>query len=252
MVTLNKLKGYDVVFLSAGLGNRMGKIGKDMPKSLLKIRSKTIIFRLVDHLASRGLEELNIILGFKYKKILKELNKIKNLKINFSIIKDFKNNGSAFSWYQFKNLWKKKKPLLVMHTDIILDNRYIDNILYSRKENIVGVKKQAKNKLKKKSFIVKVNKKMQLSRIDLNSNLKEGYGEILCVNKFSIVVAKEIFKFMKKFFIKNGTHMTWEYVLDDFIRNNKNIKINVLKNQNFDWVNVNEPKDLSIAKKKFN
>ena len=139
-----------------------------------------------------------------------------------------------------------------MHTDIILDNRYIDNILYSLKENIVGVKKQAKNKLKKKSFIVKVNKKMQLSRIDLNSNLKEGYGEIICVNKLSILVAKEFFKFMKKFFIKNGTHMTWEYVLDDFIRNNKNIKLYVLKNQTFDWVNVNEPKDLSIARKKFN
>ena len=35
----------------------------------------------------------------------------------------------------FKNFWKKKKlPVLLMHTDIVYDKKFLDNILKSKKK----------------------------------------------------------------------------------------------------------------------
>ena len=96
------LKNYSVVLLSAGIGRRLGKIGKNKPKSLLLINHKTVILRLVEILVSKGLKELNIIVGYKHKQILKELRKIKRIKINFIKMKDYINTGAAYSLYNFK------------------------------------------------------------------------------------------------------------------------------------------------------
>lgn len=56
---------------------------------------------------------------------------------------------------------------------------------------------------------------------------------------------------MKIYFKNNSKSLTWEFMLNNFIKINKNIKINILKNQNFNWVNINNPKDLVYAKKIF-
>ena len=252
MVALNNLGKFSVLLLSAGRGSRLGKKGKIIPKSLLKIGSETILFRITNYLMARGLKEVNIVVGYKYKKILNELKKFKDLKVNYIKIKDYVNNGSSFSWFKFHKLWnKKKKPLLVMHTDIVFDEKHFDNILKSKKLNIIGVKKEKKNKLKKNSFVVQVNKKMEIEKIGLNHQILKSYGEITCINKFSTKSADKIFKFMNDYFKINGSDMTWEYILSDFIQFNYNEKFFILKNQIFNWVNVNTPKDIILAKKLF-
>lgn len=252
MVALNNLGKFSVLLLSAGRGSRLGKTGKIVPKSLLKIGNKTILHRIINYLTSRGLKELNIVVGYKYKAIINELHKFKDLKVNYIKIKDYVNNGSSFSWFKFQSLWnKKKKPLLIMHTDIVFDPRHIDNIITSKKENIIGIKKEKKIKLKEKSFVAQVNKKMEVTKIGLNKEVTKPYGEITCINRFSIKSSNKIFKFMKDYFEINGSGMTWEYILSDFIQFQSNEKIFILKNQIFKWVNVNTLKDLSAAKKIF-
>ena len=109
MVELNEpLKNFSVVFLSAGRGFRLGKLGKKKPKCLIDINGKTIILRLIEILTLKGLKELNIILGYKHNMILKELKKIKSIKINYIKMKDYINTGSVYSLYNFKKLWLKK------------------------------------------------------------------------------------------------------------------------------------------------
>jgi len=253
MVALNNLEKFSVLLLSAGRGSRLDIIGKKKPKSLLKINSITILRRIVDYLISKGLKELNIVVGYKYKKILKELDQFSELKINYIKIKDYVNNGSSYSWFKFKNLWnKKKKPLLIMHTDIIFDKRFIDNIIKSKKANIIGIKKVNKKKLKEKSFVVQVNKNMKINSIGLNKKIPKSYGEIICINKFSTKVTSKIFNFMGKYFKSYGSHFTWEFIINDFIQTNNKDKLYILKNQIFKWVNINTSKDFLLAKKLFN
>ena len=77
------LSNTDVVLLSAGIGKRLGKIGKIKPKSLIKIGNKTLIFRLIDILKKRKVKKINILVGYKSTLIKKELKKIDNIKFNY-------------------------------------------------------------------------------------------------------------------------------------------------------------------------
>ena len=50
MINLNN---YSVVLLSAGIGRRLGALGKKHPKCLLKINNKTLIELLLNNLKKR-------------------------------------------------------------------------------------------------------------------------------------------------------------------------------------------------------
>lgn len=253
MGKLNDINNFSVVFLSAGTGSRLGALGKAIPKSLIKIKNETLLYRLVKFFLKKKLRELNIIVGYKHKMIFNELKAIKNIKINYIYSKNFISNGSCYSWYLFKKYWEiKKKPILMFHTDLIFDEKFADNIIYSKIKNIIGIRLSKKNKLKKNSFVVRVNKKRMFAKeIGLKKNVKSFYGEVICINKFSIEVMNKIFNYMKIYFKNYGKSSTWEFMLNNFINDYKKIKINVLKDQNFKWVNINSPKDLTYAKKLF-
>lgn len=252
MGKLIDINNFSVILLSAGTGSRLGALGKIIPKSLIQINEETLIHRLVKYLLKKKLRELNIVVGYKHKMILNELKKIKNIKVNYIYSKNFISNGSCFSWFLFKKFWEiKKKPILMFHTDLIFDEKFADNIISSKIQNIIGVRYSAKKKLKENSFVVRTDKRMTAKEIGLKKNMKSFYGEIICINKFSSKVMNKIFKFMKIYFKNNSKSLTWEFMLNNFIKINKNIKINILKNQNFNWVNINNPKDLVYAKKIF-
>ena len=53
------LTNVDIVLLSAGIGKRLGRLGKIKPKSLLEINNETLISRLI-----------KILIKYKAKKYL--------------------------------------------------------------------------------------------------------------------------------------------------------------------------------------
>jgi choline kinase len=248
---MDKLKDCFILLLSAGKGTRMGKAGRKIPKTLLKLKEKTILSRLIQNLKSRGANEINIILGYKHKKILQELKASDIPKINYVTIKDYLNNGSVYSLYRSKKLWEKskKKFVLMMHTDLVFDPKFIDNILKSKKKNIIGLRTLKGKKYKMESFVGAVDKSMRIIKIGKNKEIIKPYGEILCINKFSKKTFVQLIEYLKNYFKKFSTNITWEYPMSDFA--NK-VSLYGLKNQSFKWVNVNRPSDLGLAKKGFN
>lgn len=245
------LSNTDVVLLSAGVGKRLGKIGKIKPKSLIKIGNKTLIFRLIDILKKRKVKKINILVGYKSNLIKKELKKIENIKFNFVSIKDYNKYGHAFTWYKYKKYWRKKNSFLLIHTDIIFNEKLLDNIILSNSKNIVGVKSLGKNKLKAKTFVVKSNKKNYIERINYIEDISDFSSEIVGINKLSKKLMVQLFNFMKlKFKVKRNKFLSWEQVLDKFIIEKKPL-ITALNKQFLPWVNINTSADIKKAKRIF-
>ena len=235
-----------VILLAAGSGSRMGAISKKIPKSLLKVGKTTPLDSLVKKLRHRGVKEINLILGFEYKKILEHLKKYKDIKFNYLIIKNFLKNGSVWSLYKSYDLWKLRryKIILMFHTDLVFSNKFLDNIIRAKKI-LSGLNKQ--QKLKNKSFLVEVGKSMQIKKIGKIKEVKKPFGEIICINKFSDKTFKKIFLYLKNYFKNNSKNITWEYPISNFAKQNK---LYALKKQNFEWVNINTKKDLDLARRK--
>ena len=237
------LKKYSIVLLSAGVGRRLGSIGKKKPKCLLKINKKTLIENLLDILKKRKAKKITIIVGYKKNILINYLKKIKGLDLNYIEIKKFRKYGHACSWHSYKSEWvKEKKPILLFHTDIFFSPIFLDNILKSQKKNIIGTKTQNKDLLKENSFIVKTNKLNKIFSIDRYNKNKISDKEILGINKFSKNMTQKIFNFMDKYLIKEKKYLSWEDFISFFIKKTKS-SIYTLDNQKFFWTNVNRYKD---------
>jgi len=101
-------KNYSILLLSAGIGRRLGKLGINTPKCLLKINEKRIIEYLIEHLQKRKVKEISIVVGYKSKMIIDALKRFKKIKFNFIKINNYKKNGHAVSWHAYKDMWEKK------------------------------------------------------------------------------------------------------------------------------------------------
>jgi choline kinase len=240
------LKNYSILLLSAGIGKRLGKIGLNKPKCLLDVKNKKLIEHLIEILQKRNVKEISIVLGYKSQMIINTVKSFKKIKFNFIKIKDYKKNGHAKSWHSFKKIWiKKKLPILLFHTDIFFDPIYLDNIVESPKHNIIGI--HSNNKIyKKKSVFVYTDKNQLIKKLNFQNKGLNKVGEVIGINKISKNTAKNLFLFMNKFLVKENKKLNWEFMLDNYIKTNKD-SFFVLKKQNFFWTNVNFKKDyLSI------
>ena len=248
MDKVTNLSNYSIVLLSAGAGRRLGALGKKYPKCLLKINNKTLIELLINNLKKRKVRYISMIVGYKSKMLIKFLSKIKGIKINFIKINGYKKNGHSYSWFSYKDQWlKEKKPMILLHTDIYFNPIYLDNIIKSKKSNIIGIKCKKNHTFKKKSIVVEINKENKIKKIDYIDKISKPQGEIIGINKISQKTTKNIFYFMNKFFNSKKKSLSWEFFLNYYIKKTSE-SFYILRNQNYSWININTEQDYLEAR----
>ena len=119
-----------IVFLAAGKGSRIYSKIK-INKSLIKIKKKTIISRLIENIPNRNINKIIIVLGFNYKKIIKE---IKKYNVSYIINKDYEKTEMLHSMYLA--LKKYDDDMIFSYTDIIYNKSIIKKILKNKPKNI--------------------------------------------------------------------------------------------------------------------
>ena len=73
-----------VIILAGGFGTRISEYTKKIPKPMIKIGNKPIIYHIMNHYSKYGFKEFFIALGYKGHIIKEYFKKIKNeWKINF-------------------------------------------------------------------------------------------------------------------------------------------------------------------------
>ena len=236
------INNYHVLLLSAGTGSRMGRLTKDRPKSLLKVGGASLLVRIISILKKKKLKELSIVVGFKSNQIINELKIFDNINFNYIKIKDYKSNGHACSWHAFKNHWLKiKKPIILIHTDIYFDEKYLNNILLSKKKDIIGIHSN-KKLYRANSIMAKCDRNNKLKSLNYLKDEKSFFGEVLGINKISRNTSKKLFLFMDHFLIDDKKKLSWEFMLNFFIKKYKS-SFYVIKNQQYFWKNVNYLED---------
>ena len=74
-----------VVILAGGLGTRISEYTKTVPKPMIKINNKPIIFHIMKHYSHYGFKDFYIAAGYK-KKIIKDYFKKKFYNWNVNVI----------------------------------------------------------------------------------------------------------------------------------------------------------------------
>lgn len=126
----------NAIIAAAGMGKRLGF---DMPKSLVKIRNKTIIEHQLELLS--GVENVYIIIGFRAEDMIEHIRKVRNDAI-FVMNHDYIHTNTMFSLQLA--LKYIKDPYIFMDGDIYLHKeeflKFLKQVSLST-ESILGVTK---------------------------------------------------------------------------------------------------------------
>ena len=110
------------IVLCGGRGTRLGRIGKKIPKSMVKIQDKEIIWYIINVLKKNKFNQIILTLGYKGNKIRKLSKKYKNLFNGVDLVNTGENSsiGKRISLVQDKI---KSDDFLLLNGDAIF---YID------------------------------------------------------------------------------------------------------------------------------
>ena len=134
-----------------------------------------------------------------------------------------------------------------MHADIYFDEKYLNNILTSKKKNIIGIHSNQKI-YRNDSIMAYCNNKNILESLNFFKKDKSFFGETLGINKVSRETSNKLFLFMDSFLKKDKKKLSWEFMLNYFLKK-KGEQFYVLKNQKYIWKNVNYLEDYNYLVK---
>ena len=101
------------VVLCGGKGTRLGNIGKKLPKTLVKIQGKEILWYILKILKRNNFNHIILPLGYKEKLIRKFLKKNKNFNIKIDCVSTGVNSNIGYRIAKISNKIRSEDFLLL-------------------------------------------------------------------------------------------------------------------------------------------
>ena len=222
------------IILAAGLGSRFGRLTKNNHKSLIKVGNLSILERLISQLEKYGVKDINIICGHQKEKIDKKL-----LNHTTFFYPNYKTTNNLHTLYHFKKLLDQ--DCIISFADVILDKNILRDLIRSKKNITLSVDRRKSKKGTMKIEIVK-NK-----LIYLGNNPKIDSGNYIGIMKLKKKMIKKFILAMKK--IKDKSKNQYFTEAFNYLINKKFIEVNYQDVNKKFWIEIDNLKDLKIAKK---
>jgi glucose-1-phosphate cytidylyltransferase len=235
------LKPTTAVILCGGRGSRLGVLGDKMPKTLVKVNNKEILWYILNHLKVQGFTDVILPLGYKGGVIKKFLKKNKNFNLNIKAINTGIKTEIGKRLSLIKNEIKSKNFLLLNGDAIFRFN--LKNIYKTHCKKNLGVTFISGEFTYAYGTIgVKNNKIIDFKRnlIFQSLNIRNGKKyQAFNFTGMSIVKTELLEKFDK--FIKNSKNFEQEF----YPRIIRKFRTELVKVNEF-WHSVDSIKDLDI------
>jgi choline kinase len=119
------------VILAAGSGKRMGRLTADRPKAMLDVGGRPLITRSLDALASVGIDDVTIVVGYEQQRMRDHLKD----RVRFIANPRYQTTNSLYS------LWLAREVLadgaVVMNSDILLSCDLLRRLVFAPVDDAV-------------------------------------------------------------------------------------------------------------------
>ena len=127
------------IILAAGVGRRLSEVIQK-PKSLLRFNGRSLIQRHLDNLASLGVCEVCLCLGFEQERILAHLDCPDGMTINHRFNPDFR-EGSMISLWTMREDFRGDHDTLLMDADVLYESSILADIVQSPRSDLLLIDK---------------------------------------------------------------------------------------------------------------
>ncbi|OGH84954.1 MAG: hypothetical protein A2493_01855 [Candidatus Magasanikbacteria bacterium RIFOXYC12_FULL_33_11] len=236
------------LILAAGMGNRLRPLSAKIPKALVEVNGKPILFNALDILQRQGIKKTHIVLGY-LGDIIKEKvgNNWQGMEINYILNEEYDKTNNIYS------LWMAHEVLnedtILMECDIYFEEALVNRLLTQNLENRVVVDNF---KAGMDGTVVEINDKGEIKRLitsedqGINFDYSDKYKT---VNIY--LFTKD---FLQKYFLPNlelyiktqSTNKYYELLLSVFISMRNPILYATVIND-IKWLEIDDFSDLKKA-----
>ncbi len=216
------------VVLAAGLGTRMGNLTSNLPKGLLKVAGREILYRNLKVLQDLGIKEFVVITNPKYEDVYKKF--LNSWKLNYKLVLNkHPERGNGYSLYLAKDHVNDKFVLIM--SDHIYEEELLKKAICC--EGLIVDKVGA--------FI----SPEEATRVKIKEERVEDIGKHLntydAFDTGLFVLTPEIFKFAEALVNKKSVVELSEVI--------KEAKVKVCEVSGYFWMDVDTPEDIKKATK---
>ena len=240
-----KNRNIKAVVLAAGIGSRINKITKSIPKTMIEINDKCIYEYILENLVNNNIYNVVFVIGYrasKLKPILKA--KCKELGINLEVVenKQYKTTNTMYSLWLARDLLKS--DFIYLHGDLLFSSKMLSLFIKCHHKNCVLVDKN--NPLDWDDAMKIISNNNLLKYMSKSITINEMDGVAIGIYKFDKRGGKILFKTIKDL-IEAGITKNW--VSEAINIMSKHIDINLQISKLHAWADVDNLSDLESAKK---
>lgn len=237
------------LILAAGYGSRISDVTTD-PKSLLKIKEKTLMDWHFEALKAVGIRNVVVVTGYKRDVLENYLEKFKkDFDVHYAINDDYRVKGNTYSFYY--GLEKTFGDFLLFDADLIYDTQILKAFVEDSTANQILVGESsiddiecAKTMIDKKGFVRMTIDKRAVSEVE-----REKFafaGEAIGILKFSKEYRDDMFNACKDFLSEEkNISKNWEHVMNEFLLNHD---MSIHQAVSDRWVEIDNKEDLQKAR----
>tara|TARA_A100001015_G_scaffold21172_1_gene24117 strand:- start:3219 stop:4007 length:789 start_codon:yes stop_codon:yes gene_type:complete len=126
------MKNVYTIILCGGRGSRLGSLGKSIPKSMVKVFKKPLIWYIIANLYHKGFRKFILPLGYKGKIIKNYIenefidNNNKFSDCEFFLINTGENSSVSKRFIKIKKVIKESTDFFIVNGDTFFDFNYLD------------------------------------------------------------------------------------------------------------------------------
>lgn len=230
------------LILAAGFGSRLAPITDNLPKSLVPVNGKPILFKQIDNLLENGITEITIISGYKADVLERNVHeKYPDVKIIESV--DYATTNNMYSAYLgIKSLGDT--DFLMMNADVFFDSSVIKTLLEFPSKNAIVTDIGSYNEESMK-VILRGDRLVEISKA---IRKEDALGSSIDVYKFSKEAGKVFLNKCIEYIEVNKDMKKWsEVALNDILCDVKFAPCPLVGR----WFEIDNHEDLAIAERLF-
>lgn len=183
------------VILAAGVSSRLYPLTSSTPKCLLTVGKYAILERTIRNVLRHDISEFVIVTGFRADAIIDFVHKaFPSLNVRFVHNKRFAKTNNAYSLSLVQTVLRGDAVLL-LDSDIVFDHRILKDVLDSRHENCLALRRTTS--FDEEEIKVAVDNLGKVLYIGKEISKRQALGESVGIEKFCSIGVQKLFEVLQ-------------------------------------------------------
>lgn len=235
------------IILAAGIGNRLGILSENKPKSLLEFEGKSLLKRHIEILMANQINEITIVTGYKSEMIMDHLED-SAASIN-TIYNERYTEGSIISLGCAQEILFNEPEFILMDADVLYDQEMIHRLVNTKINNCLLLDKDFVPGDEPVKICVDKNGTINEFRKQIADDLEyDSQGESVGFFKFNKLIGASLLGRIDDYLAKGENNTPYEEAIRDLLLTYPE-QFGYEDVTGVPWIEIDFPEDVERAEK---